>query len=236
MNIKGIAIKKSYLFLFFLTIFSFFIYEPVYTARASQTEKILDFKSRIQVFQEGKIEVIDIVKVVSAGQKIKHGIYRDFSTTYKDAHGKAYKVDFQILKVLRDGLPESYQIVPLPNGIRVYLGKKEVLLHPGVHIYAFAYKTKHKIRHLSGHDELFWNVTGKTWGFPIEHAELTVVLPPGAKVIRYMAYTGIQGERSRDYKVETDAEGNIVFVITRPLAPREEFPIGVVWKTENYED
>ena len=54
--------------------------------------------------------------------------------------------------------------------------------------------------YFADHDELYWNVTGNGWGFPIDRASARVVLPadvPPADV-RMEAYTGAAGrERPR---------------------------------------
>jgi len=198
-------------------------------SRAFQKEGILDFKSRIQIFQDGSMRVDETIKVVSTGRNIRHGIYRDFPTTYKDAYGNTYRVDFRILKVFRDGRPESYHLKNLSNGVRIYMGKKNVLLRPGIYTYTLVYKTNRQLGFFKDHDELFWNVTGNAWRFPIAHAEAMVVLPQGARITRYTAYTGVQGSRGKAFKVEKNTNGNLVFYTTRTLAPHEGFTIVVAW-------
>ena len=196
---------------------------------ASQTERILDFKSKIYVHKDGGMTVVESIKVETAGRRIRHGIYRDFPTTYKDTYGNTYRVDFRVLKVFRDGRRESYHLKTLSNGVRIYMGKKNVILRPGVYTFTLVYWTKRQLGFFKDHDELYWNVTGNGWAFPIERVEATVHLPPGAKVIRETAYTGFQGERGEDYEVERDEKGNIVFITTRPLAPKEGLSIVVAW-------
>ncbi len=198
-------------------------------ARAAQPERILDYQSKIRVHQDGSMTVTEAIKVAAAGRYIRHGIYRDFPTTYKDAAGNTVRVAFRVLRVLRDGRPEGYHLKSLSNGVRVYMGRKSVILRPGVYTFTLVYKTDRQLGFFKDHDELYWNVTGNDWRFPIDHAEATVILPPGAKVIRNTAYTGVMGARGRDFKTETDANGNLVFVTTRPLAPREGLTIVVAW-------
>ena len=220
--------KKLFPIILVLGALCLLVITPV-RAAASQQERILDFKSRIQVHRDGSMTVAETLRVMATGRKIRHGIYRDFPTIYKDAFGRTYRVDFKVLRVFRDGRPESYHLKNRSNGVRIYMGKKNLILPPGVYTFKLIYWTNRQLGFFKDHDELYWNVTGNAWGFPIDHVEATVILPPGAKTTRQTAYTGPQGARGRDYKVETDANGNLVFVSTRSLAPGEGLTIVVAW-------
>ena len=220
--------KRFFSFLVACGVVSFLLILPL-KSHAVQRERILDFKSKIHIHKDGGMVVAETIKVVATGRSIRHGIYRDFPTTYKDAYGNTYRVDFRVLKVFRNGRPESYHLKSLSNGVRVYMGKKNVILRPGIYTFTLVYWTNRQLGFFKDHDELYWNVTGNAWAFPIEHVEAIVHLPPGAKVIRETAYTGFRGERGEDYEVERDEKGNIVFVTTRPLAPKEGLSIVVAW-------
>jgi len=157
---------------------------------SAQSERILEFNSRMQVQQDGSMTVTEEISVVCARQQIKRGIYRDFPTKYKDRYGNKVKVGFEVLEVLRDGFSEPYHFKELSNGKRVYIGKKEVFLKPGTYTYTITYKTDRQLGFFDDFDELYWNVTGNGWEFVIEKVEALVVLPPGADVLKSAAYTG----------------------------------------------
>ena len=217
---------------FFVLIFSIvFILTAGFLSgvEAAQSERILDFKSLIHIHQSGSMTVSETIKVFCAGRNIRHGIYRDFPTTYRGPHGNAFKVSFHVLRVLRDGASESYHFKSLSNGIRVYIGKKKVFVPHGIHTYTLVYKTDRQLGFFKDHDELYWNVTGNGWRFLIEHASATVVLPPGARITQKTAYTGAKGARGADYTSGTDNNGNVTFETTRPLRPREGISIVVSW-------
>ena len=81
------------------------------------------------------------------------------------------------------------------------------------------------------HDELYWNVTGFDWAFPIDKAGATVSLdfdvPAGA--ITHEAYTGPLGASNRDYRSRVDADGHVHFTATQPLSPVNGLTIVVGW-------
>ncbi|MBU1631298.1 MAG: DUF2207 domain-containing protein, partial [Candidatus Omnitrophica bacterium] len=63
-----------------------------------QGERILLFESYINVNEDGSMQVTENITVQSTGNEIKHGIYRDFPTRYKDRLGNNYVVDFKVIK------------------------------------------------------------------------------------------------------------------------------------------
>ena len=79
--------------------------------------------------------------------------------------------------------------------------------------------TTGQIGFFADYDELYWNVTGTGWIFPIDRVRATVELPPGAGAYNAKGYTGAEGETGTDYAVSRDSLGNTVFMTTRPLGP-----------------
>jgi hypothetical protein len=198
---------------------------------AGASETILSFASHITVDPDAGMRVTETIKVTSAGDQIKRGIYRDFPTTYKDRAGNRYVVGFTILGVARDGKPEAHHTETLSNGTRIYMGRKEYLLPPGEHTYTLSYRTDRQLGFFKDHDELYWNVTGNGWNFPIETASATVALPPGvsADQIVLEGYTGPMGAKGKNFSAVVMPDAKAVFKTTRRLFAREGFTIVVGW-------
>lgn len=81
----------------------------------AQDERILSYDSRIDVFTEGDVVVTETIRVLAAGRKIQHGIYRDFPTRYRNNRGNQVVVRFDVLEVRRDDRPEAYHTQSLSN-------------------------------------------------------------------------------------------------------------------------
>ena len=203
---------------------------PLY-AQEKKTEKILSFNSHIKISPDASMVVTETIKVRSTGAHIKHGIYRDFPTRYKDKLGNRYVVDFKVSKVLRDGKSENYHFGSLVNGRRLYIGKKDVFLPAGEYTYAIVYQTNRQLGFFKDFDELYWNVTGCGWSFPIESVLATVELPGLArdKIIRRDGYTGPMGSKDKKFSSYINDFGDAVFTTTAPLAPKEGLTIVVSW-------
>jgi uncharacterized membrane protein YgcG len=194
-------------------------------------ERILSFDSVLEVMRDGSMTVTETITVKAEGKEIRRGIYRDFPTKYQDKYGTNYNVAFEVAAVLRDGTPEPWFTNKLKNGVRVYIGRANVFLKPGEYTYTLKYRTNRQLGFFDDHDELYWNVTGNGWVFPIDRASATVRLPAGVPVnaAGLLAYTGRQGARGRDYIAEIDARGYPRFVTTRPLDRYEGLTIVTMW-------
>ncbi len=196
---------------------------------AAAAERILDFHSQIEVHEDGHLIITETIKVVSLGRQIKRGIYRDFPTIYKNRSGKKIRVGFKVLGVLKNDHPEAYHTASRTNGKRVYIGRKNVFLQPGTYTYTITYRTDRQLGFFKDHDELYWNVTGNGWKFPIEKAGATVLLPSRTDVVEATAYTGRRGAKGKSFTRGYDEMGNVTFETTRLLKPGEGLTIAVAW-------
>jgi uncharacterized membrane protein len=194
-------------------------------------ERIISFDSDIHVYRDATMFVVETITAYSTGNEIKRGIYRDFPTRYKDRYGSKYVVDFNVHEVLRDGKPESYHLEDLSNGVRVYIGKKDVFLNPGRYTYTIRYSTNRQLGFFKDHDEIYWNVTGNGWSFPIERVTATIYLPDVSveKILEIDAYTGFTGEKRKDFFSSTRSPGTVIFQTKRALRPNEGLTIVVAW-------
>ncbi len=213
--------------LFFAILFSFFVLN-LYAA-----EEILNYQSDITIGRDNTLFIIESIKVRAEGNKIKRGIYREFPTDYVDTMGRKIKVRFEVVSVERNGEKINYWVERRSNGYRVYMGSKNRYIKPGIYTYRLTYRTDRQIGFFKDHDELYWNVTGQGWDFPILSAEAYVSLPEGfgpENFLKWTAYTGVRGSRERAFKAYIDEMGRLVFETTRRLNKREGFTIVVGFK------
>lgn len=201
------------------------------TAGAHADERILDFHSAIIVYGDSSMLVTETIRVRAEGQQIRRGIYRDFPTDYRDSHGNRYRVGFNVVEVLRDGRREDYHTERRQNGTRVYVGNAERLLQAGEYTYTLSYRTARQLGFFADHDELYWNVTGNGWAFPIDHAAATVQLPPslGNSALTVEAYTGPAGSKGQLYRATQPEQAMAWFETSHPLAANEGLTIVVGW-------
>lgn len=197
---------------------------------ASADERILEFQSDIRVAQAGWIEVTETITVRSEGQQIRRGIYRDFPTTYRDADGNTVEVHYEPLSVLRNGSAENYFSEKNRNGIRTYFGSADRTLSDGIHTYEFRYRADRMLGYFDDHDELYWNVTGNDWGFPIDKSGATIELDFAGEpeVLEADAYTGLMGQQGDDFVSTLDGR-RATFQSTATLGPHAGLTVVVTW-------
>ncbi|BBB32145.1 conserved hypothetical protein [Thermotomaculum hydrothermale] len=197
------------------------------------SEEILDYQSDITIGRDNTLLVIESITVRAEGKKIKRGIYREFPTDYVDSMGRRVKVRFKVESVERNGERINYWVERRVNGYRVYMGSKNYYLKPGVYTFRLTYITDRQIGFFKDHDELYWNVTGQGWIFPIKQVTAYVSLPEGCKTddfLKWTAYTGYRGSREKSFKAYFDTMGRLVFESTRPLSSNEGMTIVVAFR------
>jgi uncharacterized membrane protein YgcG len=189
-------------------------------------EMFTSYHSDIGLAQDGTLTVTETISAIVEGDRIKRGIYRDLPLTFTDASGRTARVDFKLVSVERDGNAEPYRTESIKGGIRIYSGDADVLLSRGEHTFRFTYETARQIRFFDDHDELYWNVTGTDWAFPIEEASATVTLPSGVKAQALDVFTGRYGATDKNARAVEEGD-ELMFTTTRRLQPGEGLTIAI---------
>ncbi|GAA3062004.1 DUF2207 domain-containing protein [Rhizobium viscosum] len=193
----------------------------LFAAQAAIGEEfIASFDAAIQLEKSGALTVAETITVNAEGDRIRRGIFRDFPLTFRDANGRRRSVDFSVVSVKRDGRDEPWHTESITGGIRIYAGSEDVTISPGRHQYVFTYKTNRQIRYFDDHDELYWNVTGNGWIFPIRSAVATVTFPQGVVPEDVAVFTGPVGAAGKNARASVD-DGRLVVATTAPLGAQE---------------
>ncbi|MGI8612120.1 MAG: DUF2207 domain-containing protein [Sphingomicrobium sp.] len=196
---------------------------------AAAEERITRFASNIQVRADSSLDVTETIDVRAEGDRIRRGIFRDFPTRYRGRSGSQVRVGFTLGAVTRDGYPEPAAIEAISNGVRVRIGDADKMLEPGDHRYVIQYKTTRQIGRFADYDELYWNVTGNGWVFPIDVAESRIRLPAAVQFGQRSVYTGPQSSTAQNAEMAGERPGDIQFRTTRPLGPYEGLTVAVAW-------
>jgi uncharacterized protein (TIGR04222 family) len=194
-------------------------------------ERILAFDSSIRVHQDASLTVTETIRVRAEGRNIRRGIYRDFPTRYLDWAGHHYRVDFQVLEVRRDDQTEAWHSESRANGVRVYLGDANRMLPAGIYEYTFRYRTQRQLGFFENHDELYWNVTGNGWDFPIDQVSARIELPAAVdwRKLRIDYRTGPQGSTARKAEHSIISGQTVGFSTLGMLGPREGLTVALGW-------
>jgi uncharacterized membrane protein YgcG len=196
---------------------------------AAADERILSWRSDIEVRADGALDVTETIRLTVEGNQINYGIYRDFPTTY-EREGRRVRVGFDVHSVERNGQPEPYDTEGVGNGVRIRIGDGNVYIPHGEQNYVIRYTTTRQLGFFEGYDELYWNVTGNGWAFPIDRAEAHIRLPQPVPFGPERAfYTGPQKSTARYAEVVSEGQGEILIRSTVPLQPYEGLTVAVSW-------
>lgn len=158
----------------------------------NSSERILNFHSDIIVNDKGDLDVRETIQVNTTGEAIKHGITRTFLTK-RNFNGSNKKVDLKIVEVTKDGVKQKYHSEKGSDYHTIYIGDKDEILAPGVYEYTIRYRVSKQIGFFKGYDELYWNVNGTDWSFPIDKVSAKVALPASVEILQHSCYTGAAG-------------------------------------------
>ncbi|MDR1941809.1 MAG: DUF2207 domain-containing protein, partial [Endomicrobium sp.] len=187
-----------------------------FAAAGFAQEKILNFVSEMTAQSDGFSFVTETITVNAENIQIRRGIYRDIP--YSQG------VQIEVLSLSMDGSSHPYFTEKSGKSLRINFGDDN-FIQKGIHVYKLTYKISNIARAFDDYDEIYWNVTGNEWKFPIEQASFQIFLPAGAKIKSDLVsmYTGKYGSKSSDaVKV-----GDAFFKTSKILQSGEGFTVAV---------
>lgn len=193
---------------------------------------IRDYRVDAVVNRDGTVDVTETLRVRFDG--FWNGIFRDISLQHMTGQGRKARLDIDQISVT-DGAGQGLRFwkeKPESGVRRIRIAvpgaedaERTVVIH---------YHVKNGVRYFfpsdpgGAHDELYWNVTGNNWAFPIEHVLARFVLPSGVDPTQEHAYTGYAGATGSD--AELDVRGNVVTAeVNRTLSSGEGLTLAVAW-------
>lgn len=196
-----------------------------------EDEVIKNYDVEVQINQDSSMTVTENITAAVKNIDIKRGIIRVFPVLYTDnERRRTVRVGFNLLDAKIDGIPVGVNITKNGRNLELHIGDPNSMLSREDHTFTITYKTTRQLGFFEDFDELYWNVTGNYWDFPILSASIRVALPgkdrgDGFNSIEW--YSGIYGEKG----VGSDAmllPGGIVKT-TRTLSPGEGLTAVYTW-------
>ena len=193
-------------------------------------EEVRSYDSNIVLAVDGSVTVTETITVNAEGDEIRRGIYRDIPVVMAGSDGGKVRPGFEVTGVTRDGDQEMYRVERMGNFQRIWIGNPDYFLDYGVHTYIIRYTMSRMARAFEDHDELYWNVTGNYWIFPILSARATVTLPNGAIISELAGYTGEVGSTEQAVAIKRTSNTTATFRASRALGAGEGMTIAVAFE------
>ena len=217
------------------------------TPSLARSISIEDFDAAIDVAADGSMDVTETIRLRFDGSW--NGIHRSIPVVFTTPRGHSYRLRLAVRGV-SDG--EGRELRFDRSRDRHYEDLK--IFIPGaadaVRAIAIRYTIRGGLRFFPDHDELYWNVTGDEWPFPIAAARARIRLPGAFTNVRVNAFTGHLGSAERAAAITLDgvrkppddaftAAGEspppaggvhrVEVESNRPLGIREGLTVAVAW-------
>jgi hypothetical protein len=200
------------------------------THPALARETINSFVQNAVLSAAGTLDVTETIEVNVENDQINHGIYRDIFTVLINDDKSRLRSTLRVISVLRDGRPEPYKVESLgTNAKRIRIGSADVWINRGQTTYTIRYTMTRMGRSFADHDELYWNVTGNYWNFPILKTTATVQLPASATVTDAKGYTGPIGSKAEDVTITRPGPNSVTFRTNNVLDPGDGLTVAVAF-------
>jgi uncharacterized membrane protein YgcG len=193
-------------------------------------EVITNFDVTVDIAPDSSMTVVENIAITVEHDQIKRGIIRVFPTVYKNPEGREFEVGFEVQNVLLDGEKVPWQKFDSGRTVDIRVGDQNVIVPVGSHVYTIVYKTTRQVGFFEEFDELYWNVTGNDWTFPIESASCKIKLPgkdygEGFRSIEW--YVGAFGSKG----IASDAQklSDNTVITARPLKKKEGLTVVFTW-------
>lgn len=213
---------RYFISIFLLVLFGIHVNTESVFADSIGAESIRSFDTTIRVNDDSSIDVDEIL-VYNTGPVEHHGIFRDIRML--SSTGGKMKIS-NIRVVNENGLPYNFVYSANGDSIRVKIGDAHVTFL-GQKTYHLSYRVSNAVSQLSKVDEIYWNVTGNDWKFPIDTATAKVILPTGVTKVQSSCYLGVSGSKEVCLVGNNDVSDVEVFSSGRVLQPSEGITVAV---------
>jgi hypothetical protein len=172
-------------------------------AAAAPASQIDVFDVSIALDRDGSFTVTETLHV-DFGDQQKHGIFRTIPVSYARTETVAglpiparYTIRLRVLGVAGgDGKPLRFVHYPEDRSVFIRIGDPDRTV-TGKNIYVIRYEVQRAVNRFETHDELYWNVTGTEWDWPILRTKARVQFPSEVRVeeLKHRTFTGALGSQ-----------------------------------------
>lgn len=156
--------------------------EPV----AQSTEEIIRFDSKITINQDTSLSITESIDYFTPEEK--HGIYRYIPERYR-REGKVVSnkvTQISVTSEVGEGIP--FQVSRENGNVTMKIGDENKTFS-GRKTFVISYKVAKAILQHPEFDELYWDITGEGWAFPIKQARVFIT-SPFAQTTEKKCFTG----------------------------------------------
>ncbi len=185
---------------------------------------LFDVEATLQ--PDGVLDIKENIHFQARNQQIKHGFYRDLPRLWMQPDGDAALLNYHIVGVTRDGIPEPWHLDWHIGLMSIVVGDKQRFLPQGDYHYQIHYQVKNAFLREGDSDLLIWNVTGNHWPFEIYKTRFSLQFSniAGNPFSEIDLFTGEEGDTYRNGRILEDGR-----IESRDPFYREDFTVLYCW-------
>lgn len=191
----------KYLLVTFSILFFGFVYKT--SSFAEYAENIKDFQTNIIVNKNGTIDVKETI-LYDFGTNERHGVYRNIDNIKTNEEGKEFLIGIILKNVINEfATPYTQTSSVGSSSYDIKIGDANKLIS-GLKTYVISYSVSGAITYYTDHDELYWNMTGDRWLYPIKSFSGKVTLPAeiSSDQIKAECFDGPSGSTAKNCTVK----------------------------------
>jgi uncharacterized membrane protein YgcG len=181
-----------------------------------QAEEIRCFDSDLTLTQDGTLDVNEEI-VMDFQDASRHGIFRVIPVTYKRGSG-TYSINLKLKSITdENGVALPYKAERNGPDLNFRIGNPDSTV-TGVHAYRIHYLVTRALNFFDDAPELYWNVTGNDWPFPIAKC-MAYFHPPASVSLKDLRSKSFIGERGSKYTGQVVQKDGSLVIVSKRLAP-----------------
>jgi len=217
------------------------------SATAARSIVIEDFALDLRVDESAGLALTETIRLRFEGPW--NGIIRTIPIQNVTSRGERRNLGFR-LESVTDETGTRLEAAKGRRGADIDLKIRVPGAADAVRTVVIRYRITGGLRFFEDHDELFWNVTGDGWAFPIHAARARISLPGSLANVRVNGFTGAYGSGQRGVRITVDGEARaaddvivpasesppppggehvIAVEAARPLGIHEGLTVAVAW-------
>lgn len=184
-------------------------------------EEISQFDSQIRINKDTSLSIVETIDYFTPQQK--HGIYRYIPEKLRRNGLIESNPITDISVTAEDGSAMPFTIREDQGNLVIKIGDPEITF-AGSRKYKIGYTIARAIHRQNGFDELYWDITGEGWQFPVQKARVTIE-SPFARPTESKCFTGPVGGTASDCLY---GAGKDTFAFnTKPIRYGENFTVAL---------
>ncbi len=192
---------------------------------ACQADEITSMNVAMTAQRDSTLDVVERINVNFS--EPRHGIFRTLPVKYS-RFGASYTVDFHLNSV-KDENDQSLAFSQSSRGndINIKIGSANKVF-AGTHTYVINYKLRRAVNFFDKEPEIYWNVTGDQWPYPIRLVKFSLDLPAGfnASAVKTKAFLGAPNSQSSE-GVAFEQAGQKLYFQANDIAPGQGLTVAV---------